>query len=266
MKSKFGYSSHASTTQRAAILFFLLLLTLACALPGTSSLDTQATSIALGVQASQIAAQATELETQKQALSVTPTQPPAPTADLQATAQAEQATAQAVEQTRNAPLLPSDTPLPQATVTSPASEAVTTLDDWQTQYWVPLSSGCEIKDAPCWKLFDDYKTTQGQAVAFLTSKQEVLIADNWSRPYLVYLNKRELRYQAKVSLIVDGQPIDARIIAPGTVQVWKEDYIDLSNYRGKNVIVQFSCPVGMPHINSWFIQNVQVIPDYEPQP
>jgi hypothetical protein len=250
--------------RRIALLVVLLFLIPACALPGAASVDTQATSIALGVQASEIAAQATALEIQKQALTVTPTQPPPPTVDTQATAQAEQATAQAVEQTRNAPVLPSDTPLPQATATSPVAEQEVSLTAWQTVYWAILNSGCQIKAAPCWKLFDDYKTTQGQAIAFLTSKEEVLIGENWNRPHLVYLNKRELRYEAKVTLIVDGKPVDVRIIPKGSVQIWTEEAIDLSNYKGKNVKVQFSCPVGMPRINSWFIQNVRIVPDYQP--
>lgn len=255
----------SASAQRIAILVFLLFMTLACALPGTSNLDLQATNVALGVQASQIAAQATELEQQKQALAFTPTQPLEPTADLAQTEQAVQATNQSLEQTRNAPPVASETPAPVASATSPAPPPATSINDWKGQYWVILNSGCEIKDAPCWKLFDDYKTTQGQAVAYLTSEQPVLIAENWPRPYLVFLNKRALRYEAKITLVVDGTPVDVKIVPRGTVQTWVEEAIDLAAYRGKNVLVQFSCPVGMPNINSWFIQNVQIAADYEPK-
>ncbi len=257
---------HSSSILRLVIITIIFCLILACALPGISNIDTQATSVALGVQASQIAAQATELETQLQiAAAASPTLPPAPTVDLVQTEQALQATSQALQQTSAAPVLPSDTPSPQATATNPVAASPTTITDWQTQYWVLLSSGCEIKDAPCWKLLDDFKTTLGPAEAFLTSKEAVLVGENWGRPALVYLNKRELKFEAKITLIVDGKPTVVRIIPKGKVGAWKEESVDLSPYKGKNVRVQFSCPVGMRYINSWFLQNIQIVPEYEPE-
>ena len=256
-------STRITTTRRVSFLVIILVfLALACALPGASSVDTQSTSIALGVQASQIAAQATELETQRQAVAVaSPTLPPAPTDDLQATEQVEKATAQALEPTNNV-VLPSDTPLPQPTEASSAPAEAATIDNWETLFWVRLSSGCQIKDATCWKLNDDFKTTQGRAVAYLTSEDPVLIEESWPRPYLIFLNKRSLRYEARVTLIVDGKPTDVRIVPTGSV-AWIEDEIDLSSYKGKSVLVQFSCPVGMQYINAWFIQNIRIVPDYQ---
>ena len=252
--------------RRLALITTLILLTLACTLPGVSIIDTQATSVAMGVQATQVAARATELEIQRQlAAATTPTSPPAPTVDLAQTEQALQSTAQVLEQTRAAPVLPSDPPTIQASSTSPAPATSTTITEWEAQYWVLLSSGCEIKDAPCWKLLDDFKTTQGPAEAFLTSKEAVLVGEYWDRPALVFLNKRDLKFEAKITLFIDGKPSVVRNIPRGTVGSWKEEAIDLSPYIGKYVRVQFSCPVGMRYINSWFLQNIQFVPQYDPE-
>jgi hypothetical protein len=106
--------------------------------------------------------------------------------------------------------------------------------------------------------------TQGTAEAFLTSNEPVLVGENWGQPALVFLNKRERRFEATITLIVDGKPSVVRIIPKGAVDSWKEESIDLSPYKGKNIRVQFSCPVGMRYINSWFLQNIQIVPEYEP--
>ncbi len=153
-----------------------------------------------------------------------------------------------------------DTPLPPTE--EPASSLPTEITEWQPLYWVPLSSGCTEAKSLCWKLNDDFKTVGGQNTAYLTSKQEVYIEESWANPALVYWNKRDLKDQAMLSLVVDGRLSNVRVIPTGVAQLWKVESFDLSDYRGKTIKIQFSCPVGMRRVNSWFIHNVQIVPDY----
>jgi hypothetical protein len=168
--------------------------------------------------------------------------------------------------TTQAPATPAPTETSASTTPSapsPASQEAIEIDDWKALYWVQLYSGCTSSETKCWKLNDDFKTTMGQNVAYLTSKQEVLIETGWAKPALVYMNKRDLKFEAKITLIVDGKPIDVQVIPIGKIYDWEEEAIDLSSYQGKSVMVQFSCPVGMKFVNSWFIHNVRIVPDYQ---
>ncbi len=97
----------------------------------------------------------------------------------------------------------------------------------------------------------------------LTSKIAVLIEENWISPYLVFWHERDLKYLAKINLRVDGTPITVKDYTKSK-GIWKQDYIDLKDYKGKNVIVQFISEVGKQHINSWFIQDVKIVPDFTP--
>jgi len=162
----------------------------------------------------------------------------------------------------DAPIAPNtDTPPPPTE--KPASSSPTEITEWQPLYWVPLSSGCTEADSLCWKLNDDFKTVGGPNTAYLTSEQEVFIEESWTNPALVYWNKRDLKDQAMLSLIVDGQLSNVQVISTGLVQLWRAESFDLSKYKGKTIRIQFSCPVGMRRVNSWFIHNIQIIPDYK---
>jgi hypothetical protein len=181
------------------------------------------------------------------------------TIDAQATSLAQIPTQEPV-QTEEPTIAPSDTP--EATQ-APIDSTAIPITDWSMLYWRPLSSGCHFKDQMCWKLFDDYKTTQGWAEAVLTSKTSVQIEENWPSPYLVYWNERDLRFAARLVLHVDGTPIKVKDLSK-TKSNWQQDFISLEEYKGQQVIVQFISNVGEKYISSWFIQNVQIVPDFTP--
>jgi hypothetical protein len=149
---------------------------------------------------------------------------------------------------------------------SPAAVEQTSLsfNNWQAFHWVKLSTGCNLPDIICWKVADDFKTLNGDTDAFLTSQDGIMVEESWTSPYLVFWNKRDLKYDGNLFLIVDGQKINVQIFTKGAVPLWKQESFDLSKYKGKQVQVQFYCPVGMRYIDMWFIQDVKIVPDFEP--
>lgn len=190
-----------------------------------------------------------------------------------------QATISALQMTNDAQtaievLQPTYTPPPTETVVDTATPIVPpsptvveaspiSITEWDMLYWRPLPSGCHFDDMVCWRLFDDFKTTGGKADAVLTSKNAVFIEENWNSPYLVFWHEPDLRYTAYLNLRVDGTPITVEDFSK-TSGIWKEAYLDLSQYKGKNVIVQFISIVGEKRISYWLIQNVQIVPDFTP--
>jgi hypothetical protein len=163
---------------------------------------------------------------------------------------------------------PTETVADTATPTIPPSPTVveaspTSITEWDMLYWRPLPSGCHFEDMVCWRLFDDFKTTGGKADAVLTSKNAVYIEENWNSPYLVFWHEPDLRYTAYLNLRVDGTPTTVKDFSKSS-GMWKQAYVDLSQYKGKNVIVQFISIVGEKRISYWLIQDVQIVPDFTP--
>ncbi len=157
------------------------------------------------------------------------------------------------------------TPVLSSPTLLPANLSEVPLSDFKQLYWVPLNLGCKNNDASCFKLFDDYKTLGGQAEAILTGQDEVHLEESWPSPHLVYWNKRNLKYQATINLYVDGQPITVKFVPKGEVAQWKEEYLDVGDYKGKTIRVQFICPVGMKYVSSWFLNDLRIVPDYNPK-
>ena len=88
-------------------------------------------------------------------------------------------------------------------------------------FLVRMYSGCQLPDSECWKLNVDYKKLAGSTEAFLTLPEDVMIDAGWVNPRLVFWNKRDLIYEAKITLFVDGTAIDLYIIPKGTVASWR---------------------------------------------
>jgi hypothetical protein len=149
---------------------------------------------------------------------------------------------------------------------SPAAAEQTSqlFNSWQALHWAKLSSGCKLPDLLCWKLADDFKTLEGDTDAFITSQDEILIEEGWTSPYLVFWNKRELKFEGNLFLYVDGKKINEHIFSKGAVQEWRQESFDLSKYKGKRVRVEFYCPVGLSYANRWFIQEVKIVSDFKP--
>jgi hypothetical protein len=252
-------TSRPSSTILTALLFLALILAISgCEF--ISNPSAKETDINISIEAT-VNAEKANTQAAQQAINQTASALQA-TIDAQATALAKP---EAQEPTRTETSIaapPSETPEP---TTTPLEAAAVSIVDWKMLYWRSLSSGCHFKDQMCWKLFDDYKTTQGRAEAVLTSKTPVHIEENWPNPYLVFWNERELRFSAKLILHIDGTPIKVKDLSKSKT-IWQQDSLSLQDYKGKDVIVQFISNVGERYISSWFIQDVQIVPDFKPSP
>jgi hypothetical protein len=144
--------------------------------------------------------------------------------------------------------------------------------DWTMAFWANLPSGCEgIK--PCWTTIDDYNKHSGSSLV-LTSKNSYFIDPNWPNPYLVFRNKRENQDTSTVEAIIDGTPNLLKQYPKG-VTYWSNEVIDLSAYKGKEIIIRFVAPgkigpggggnwgVTIPSTR-WFVGDIQIIPNYIP--
>ena len=137
------------------------------------------------------------------------------------------------------------------------------ITEWGMIFFVELSSGCKLKDAQCIKLADDWKATQGGADAFLTSKISVYIHPDWPNPYLVFWHKRDLKRTAQLTIQADGKWQAVRDFTSSSSD-WKQDAVNLANFKGKEIFVQYTAEVGWYRQSQWFLQEIQVIPDYKP--
>ncbi len=148
--------------------------------------------------------------------------------------------------------------------------------DWKMTFWLNPTSGCESVK-PCWITNDDYVKHSGGNL-LLTSQESYLIDPSWPNPYLAYRQKRDNRDTTTVTLIVDGNSIIVKTYPKG-VAYWTNDAIALSDYKGKEIKVQFMSP-GRPEAGGgnpaswgntssaggthWFVANIQIFPNYKP--
>ncbi len=250
------------------VILTLLFSILACAinLPGNAPRQNPtdvARSVESTINAETVATMQAQQTLETSAPVVVATEDPG----VSATIQAQQATldAQAIS------LLPQATQ-PAITETSPATLpsgpggalGPVSIADWKMYFWVPLSSGCKLADIPCWKLADDWKTAQtSSGDGVLTSKQAVLIDPAWERPFLVFWDKRQLRRTGAIEIQVNGQWITVMDVN-GTKTEWRQEAIDLQPYKGKQMIVRFISEIGSAQQSTWFIQDVQIIPNFKP--
>jgi len=194
------------------------------------------------------------------------TQPESP--NTNATMQAQQATLDA-QSTSLSPQItqpaPTDTPQVTPSLASAASLDPVQILDWKLVYWFYLPNGCRA-GAPCWRTDDDYKKHLGLSPMVLTSKQSYLIDPNWPKPYLMFWNKRRNTSPAAIDLIIDGTPIGIKQYPKGQIE-WSTDAIDLSNYKGKEIIIRFSVSgkwgSGTPG-SEWYLEDIRIVPNYKP--
>ncbi len=97
----------------------------------------------------------------------------------------------------------------------------------------------------------------------MTSKEPVLISPDWPKPYLVFWDKHVIRRTGYVEIQVDGQWVMVKDIGD-TRSEWVPVTIDLTPYKGKQMIVRFVSEIGYYQQSTWFVQDVKVIPDFKP--
>lgn len=245
----------------AVIILPLFVAALACSFQTGGDQTLRETDIAIGIQQTLIAQTATALEA---ALSAT--QPPEPTQAPPEPTQPPPTEAVAPTQ----PPMPSDTPVQAATPTAPVADVIP-ITDWGMQFWAPINSGCVNNDAPCWKMDDNYKKHLGASDLVLASKTPVLIDPSWPNPYLTFWHKYNFERVARVDLKVDGRWITVKNLTDASSGGrWLKEAIRLKDYVGKEIIVSFSAQgiwgSGGIKGSDWFVNEVNIIPNYQPNP
>lgn len=254
--------SHRTLRAIMALILPLVLATLACNFQTGDDQTLKETDIAISIQQTLIALTATALEAEL--LAPPATLPPAETAQPEATQTPLPTQAEVATQ----PPLPSDTPAAAVTPTSPAPELVPVLD-WGMSFWVPLNSGCTIKDALCWKMDDNYNKHLGSAYLTLSSKTPILIDESWPNPYLTFWHKYKFERTANVDLKVEGKWINVKNLSNlSSGGRWIQEAINLKDYQGKEILISFTGAgiwgSGGIKGSDWFVNDVNIVPDYKP--
>jgi hypothetical protein len=185
-----------------------------------------------------------------------------------ATVQAQQATMDA-QSTSLAPQVtlppPADTPQAAPTLATVESLEPIQILDWSMSYWFYLPNGCKEK-TPCWRTNDDYKKHYGTSPMILTSKQSYLIDPSWSKPYLVFWTKRDIKIPVTVEAVSDGTPVILKEYPTGKKD-WANEALDLSRFKGKEIIIRFVA-TPKPYVEvagtNWYVENIQIFPTYKP--
>jgi len=254
----------------AIFLFPLIFAALACNFQGGGDQTLRETDIAIGIQQTLIAQTATALES---ALVAPPSTLPVmetPQGQPEATQPPPSPTPMEVA---TQPSLPTDTPAAIDTPTSPAPPAPETIPilDWGMSYWAQLNSGCKVKGTLCWKMDDNYQKHLGSSNLVLISKTPVLIDESWPNPHLVFWHKYDLERAGGVDLQVGTTWITIKAMAgKSSGGNWVQEVIDLKDYKGKPLIVRFSAQgiwgSGGIKGSDWFVNDVNIIPNYQPNP
>jgi len=250
-----------------AVIMILFLAILACSfdiLPSDPS--QQETGVAQSVEETLFAEQAlTEQAIQTNQPSNTPVVPPE-SINMEATIQVQQATldAQLTLVAKPSEIAPTATEVPTAVTVEPIS-----ITEWGMRFWVPLSSGCKIKEAGCWRMDDDYKKHLGGGELVMVSKNPVTIDQSWPNPHLVFWHKYKFASNARIEISIDSVwSIVRDYNKKQTGGNWVVEAINLNDHKGKQFLVRFiaggiSGSGGIPG-SDWFVNDVQIVPNYTP--
>jgi hypothetical protein len=252
------------------LLLPLLVSVLACEMPGSGDESARQTAIAQNVQATVNAEDAATLQAKQTDLASKETEM---ALQLEETVMAQEATLQA-QQTALKQQETQATATPEATATQaePSPQAAfepMLIVDWDKSSFVPLFSGCEVEDTPCWKTDDDYDKHGGGTMA-MVSEESIFIDPDWPSPYLVFWHKYDFQREASISVLVSDQWEYLKLYDK-TKSLWTQEVLDLRKYKGESIIIQFSLQ-GRDYVrwwqsspkSEWFVQEVQLIPDYSP--
>jgi hypothetical protein len=235
---------------------------------GARSQTADAMAVSTSVQKTRVAQQAATLGVQKTSLAATETALILGHASsANETVQAQQATLQVYG---TQAIAPTRQPTAQASPSLGATLAPVLITDWKQGFFNQFSSGCKVEDTPCWVSDDDYQKHNGSDMV-LTSRERVFIDPDWPRPYLVFWHKYHFEISASLSVDVKGTWEDLELYNKGT-QAWEQAYFDLSKFKGEEILIRFSAATARwgsfrhnPPKTEWFLQQIQIIPDYSPQ-
>jgi hypothetical protein len=256
----------------ASLLFSLpfLVSILGCALLGSADESTVQTVVAQNVQATVNAEDAATLKARQTSLAIKETEL---ALQLEGTLQAQQATLQAQATSALQETLPPTASEASVTQTEPGPKQTfepILLLNWDQNYFVPLSTGCQVADSPCWKADDDPDKHFGGTLT-LVSEDTVFIDPEWPNPYLVFWHKYDFSRSSNVAVMFKGQWEYLKVYGKGQ-SGWTHEALELDKYIGDTVLIQFATAGRKPYVwphpaepkNEWYIQEVQIVPDYEP--
>lgn len=245
------------------LLIPLVFAALACSFSAGGDATLKETDIAIGIQQTLIAQTSVALET---ALAAPVTTLPASEATRPEPTQTPPTVVEVATQTS----LPDDAPTVPATTAAPVADVIP-LVDWKLQFWAPINSGCKIQEALCWKMDDNYQKHLGAADLILSSKTPFIVDPSWSNPYITFQHKYKFERVARVDLRVDGKWITVKKLTNTTSGGrWVKEAINLKDYIGKSIFVNFIAQgiwgSGGIRGSDWLVNDVNIIPNYEPNP
>jgi hypothetical protein len=242
---------------------------LACNIGAGEDPTLRETDIAIGIQQTLLAQTATALEVGVRAASPTLPAVEATESQPQATTPPPPAPTEAATQT----IAPTSTTEPSSTPTSSTPQIIQ-LTDWKYIGFIPINSRCKLDDASCWLLkmsgsgmWKSTAPTEGT----MTTQEPIYIDPAWGNPALVYWHNFQTKgFGYRVNLQIDRQWSEVRQ-KDGPTPGWVQEVINLKDYKGEDLNVNFTSSVVVrfltPNLSvNWYIQDVQVVPDYEPNP
>ena len=220
------------------VLIALALAALACNFGSAEDPSLRETDIAIGIQQTLIAQTASALQAGLSAATPTSPAPEATATQPQATLPPSPEPTEAATQL----VIPTNTLEPSSTPTSPAPQSLQ-ITDWKYIAFIPISSGCEFDDAPCWLLKMSgsgmWKNT-GPTEGTMTTESPIFIDPAWGHPALVFWHNFQTNgFGYRVNLQIDRQWSEVRRSSSET-RGWVQEVIDLKDYKGSDININFS--------------------------
>jgi hypothetical protein len=246
-------SAYASNNKRGShgvqwAVAFLVLAMLACAVEfGPTQKPPTATEVPKVVEGTVAVQSPTVQPVPSQALS------------MQQTVQVQQATIDSQATLLAQPsgtLAPAQEPAAPSTV-PPVSDEPIPLTEWKSN-WMRQAPGCgkDPNGPPCW-----YGSASG---LYLTMKKPVLIDPDWPNPHLIFSHSNYLIYALNactysIYVQVDGQWQTLWSIPREGGSAWRTVRVDLTKYKGQEILIQFSTD---DCYTEWYIRDIQIDPNY----
>ncbi len=252
----------------ALVLGLLAALMLACTLSLGGNSGAQETLMAVNLQATVIAQEATRsaLEQQNAQIAIQATQAALDRLKTEVAAQATAAAPQ-TEVIQPPPLVEPTIAEVQLTPTSEVPVAIP-LTHFSGSGWIFTNSAqCKDRQRGCW--LGTVKTAQ---FTTLNGKEQVFLDPAWPFPHLVFWTRYKSTYGftfGYVELNVQEQVGFARVQSfGGTKDYWERVYIPLLDYAGNTVAVRFyfQGPDGasayQPSSFTWLLEDIQITPNF----
>ncbi len=179
--------------------------------------------------------------------------------DLVATIQAQQATmdAQSTLTTPINPENPTSTSLPVASTFEPIS-----LLGWETRT-LRQAPGCgeDKSGPPCW--------FGSGADLEMVLTEPILIDPAWENPFLTFSHRYVFIANANIYVKADGGWEILWSFPKGQSALWGPFQVDLSKYKGNEIILQFNVSGASGSLyssgrkNEWYIRDPQIVPNFD---